>query len=181
MADLWYPWCCCDEGPGGTANCFACGDCYSVPSGGSGGPLQWLVHVPTSVAGLCLGAPCTPAGGDHYLDYVSGCTWISPTFSLCGVSGCFAWILSIGNYPACDPNPVNADQIRLQLANICSGVELARWQNACDAVIGWPADPRCDPPVNLTCDGTMTLVAAGNIGLCFFPSQPNLDVEPVYT
>lgn len=189
MADLWFPWCstgaadCCDDGGPGTAACFACGDCYEVPPGGAGGPLQWLARIGT-MTGACLGIACT-GGGDQYLDYVLGCTWRSPLISNCGVADCFAWTLNINPYPGCDPNPVDIRIMQLRFGNVCTGSEILRYDNECalrvsEATGGICFLPpcRCDPPVNLTCNGPITLEKTVDLGLCSTPAT--VDVEPVY-
>lgn len=182
MADLWYPWCssgddCCGSTVG-HGNCFACGGTcrvfgvdhpgYDVPPGGAGGPLQWLAHCPAT-SFTCFGQSCAAAGGDHYLDYVSGCTWSSPSFTLCAVPGCYAWQLSIGAYPQCDPNPAAADEMRLQLVNFCGGAVIASWVNPAGAT--------------LTCNGTNTLSPWTTNGACYMGgvNMPPIDVEPIWT
>ena len=191
MAELWYPWCstgdeCCGD-PVPHGNCFCCGEgFYEVPPGGNGGPLQWLVHAPATIPGSCFGLPCSTAAGDWYLDYVSACTWNGPLFNLCDaidpITNDAKWVLSIGNYPACDANPVDRDAMRLSLV---SGTgEVARWENPCVTRIGLPNNPRCDPPVSLTCNGPNTLVNVANLGVCWPVfggiSPPDIIVEPVW-
>lgn len=179
MTDLWYPWCatgddCCGGGVG-HGNCFCCSDDpggYDVPPGGDGGPLQWLAHCGT-VGGTCFGQSCANAAGDHYLDYSTGCTWVSPTFTLCGTPN-NAWVLSIGVYPACDGNPVGRNAMRLILVNLDSGVEIARYEPPCPNLV----NGQCDPPVNLTCNGTNTLELVQSLGLCTLPAT--IDVESVW-
>lgn len=177
-----FPCCCGPVGSGssaagGRANCFCCGPGYYAHRAPAGGPLEWRLSI-GSITGSCLGSPCSPASGTHFAAYLAGCTWITPRFTLCSAADCFAWVLSIGNYPACDPNPVDRDAIRLQLANVCSGVELLRYENPCETRIGLPFEPLCDPPVHLTCDGPNTLEPAAGLGICFGPST--IAVEPVY-
>lgn len=173
MADLWFPWCssgdedCCG-GVSGHGSCFACGDCYEVPTGGAGGPLQWLAKIGT-VGGVCFGASCAAAGGDHYLDYLAACTWESPAFTLCTIASCFRWRLAILGFPGCDPNPAAAFTMILSLANTCSASEIARWGNSAG---------------DLTCNDAIVLVPFSTLGVCGWPStgsMPNIEVEPIWT